>query len=134
VLTGIHDGLPAGAFLELAVADHAVGVETRALAAGDGKALGNSEALAHGAGGDVNAGKDGARMAVEQALVRARIVQEFLVKVTELGVDGCERGDGVSFTEGEDILAATGGVGDVEPDEAAVEERDEREDGGERSA
>jgi len=58
-------------------------------------------------------------------------VKELLVEITELGVDGSKCSDGVSLTECEDVLASTGGVGDVEPYETAIEERDERENSGE---
>ena len=67
LLAGEHDGFPDGAFLEFAIAAEGVGIETRAGVAGDGEALGDGDSLPHGAGGDVDAGEDGAGVAVQDA-------------------------------------------------------------------
>src|SRR6185312_16750466 len=45
VLAGVHDGLPHRAFLQFAVTGHAVGVEARIGSAGNGKSLGDTNAL-----------------------------------------------------------------------------------------
>ena len=73
-------------------------------------------------------------MAVEDAGVRARVAQHRAVEVAELGVDRRQRRDRVPLAEDEQILPAPRRIGDVDVDEAAVVQRDQRDRGGERAA
>src|ERR1019366_3610787 len=114
LLGGVHHRLPDRAFLEFAVADHAIGVEARGTLGGDGKAFRHAEALAHGAGGDLYAGEQWAGMSVKNALVRARVLQQAAIEVAELRVNrshGCDR---VAFAENERVLAGLGWIRDIE--------------------
>ena len=56
------------------------------------------------------------------------------IEIPELRVDRRERGDGVPLAEHEEILPGPRGIGDVDVDEAAVVQRDERNGRRERAA
>ena len=71
-------------------------------------------------------------MAVQNALVGAGVPQNRPVEVTELGIDGGQSRHGVSLTENKQVLAAPGGVGDVDVQETTVEQGHQRNGGGER--
>ncbi len=73
-------------------------------------------------------------MAVQDAVKRTRVAKDRAIEVPQLGVDRRERGDRVPLAEDEQVLPGTGGVGDVDVEEAAVVQRDERDRGGERAA
>src|SRR5262249_28799513 len=101
LLAGIHHGFPDRTFLQLAVASHGIAVETRRDAACDRETLRDREGLSQGSGWDAAAREQRAGMAVEKALVGARVVQHLGGKIAELSVDRGERGNGMSFAEHE---------------------------------
>ena len=103
-------------------------------AAGDREPLRDAEALAHRTGREVDAGQHRTGMPVEDALVRARVAQDRPVEVAQLGVDRRQRGDRVPLAQDEQVLPAPRRIDDVDVDEAAVVERDERDGGGEGAA
>src|SRR5690606_21139140 len=133
-LTGVHHGFPDRAFLQFAVAADGIRVETWRAPPRDGKALRDTEALAHRARRDADAGKNRARMAVQDARIRPRIAQDGSIEVAELGVDRGHGRDGVALAQHEEILAAARRIDDVDVDEPAVVERDERDGGREGAA
>ncbi len=127
LLAGEHHGFPDRPLLELAIAAHHVAVEPRRHASGNREALRDRQALAHRPGRDLDSGEDRPGMAVQDAAVRPRVRQHRTVEVAELGVDRRERGDRVPLAEHEQILSAPRRIGDVDVDEPAVEQRDERD-------
>ena len=131
---GEHHGFPDRPFLQFAVSAHAVRIEARRDASGDREALRHPEALTHRTGRDVDARQDWPRMAIQDAGVRARVAQHLAAEITQVGID---RGHGrhrVAFAEGEEILPAAGGVGDVDIHEPAVIQGRQRDHGRERAA
>ena len=69
ILSCIHHGFPYHSLLQFTVAHHAVGIEAWSGSPGDRESLRHADALSHGPGGDLNAGKNRAGMAIENALV-----------------------------------------------------------------
>ncbi len=127
VLSRVHHRFPDGAFLQLAIACHAIGVEPRAAVAGDGKTLGDTKPLPHRTGGNVHAGQNGARMSIQNAGKRARVFERLAIEVAEFGINGGQRSNGMSLAQGENILPPARRIFDVQLNEATVEERDQRE-------
>ena len=134
LLPGEHHRFPDRAFLHLAVAAERVRVEARRGAARERKSLRDREPLAHRSRGDLNAWKDRPRMPVQNARERARVPQDGSIEVSELGVNRGEGGHRVPLAEHEEILPGPRRIGDIDVDEAAVVERDERDGGRERPA
>ena len=64
-------------------------------------------------------------MAVENARVRPRVVENRSIEISQLGIDRRHCRDRVAFAQHEEILTAAGRIGDVDIDEAAVIQRDE---------
>ena len=129
-----HHRFPDRAFLHLAVAAERVRVEARRHAARDRKPLRDSQPLPHRTGRDLNAGKNRPGMAVQNARERARVLQHGSIEVSELRVDRGQRGHRVPLAEHEEILPGARRIGDVDVDEAAVVQRDERNGRRERAA
>ena len=125
-LAGEHHRFPDGAFLQLAVAAQRIRVEARRKAPGKGEPLCDAEPLPHRTGRDVDARQDRTGMAVEDAGVRARITEHRTIEIAELGVDRRERRHRVPLAQHEQILPGARRVGDVDVDEPAVVQRDER--------
>ena len=67
-------------------------------------------------------------------VVGARVPQHRAVEVAQFGIDGCQAGYGVPFAQDKHVLPAPGRLFDIEIDEAAVEERNQGDDGGEGAA
>src|ERR1700737_337230 len=74
------------------------------------------------------------RMAVQNAVIRAGILEDSPGEEAQLRIDGRERRDGVTFAENEQVLAAARRVGEIGNYEAAIIQRDQRNHGGEGSA
>ena len=66
-------------------------------------------------------------MAVEDARERPRVAQHRRVEVAQLRIDGRERRHRVPLAEHEQVLPGPRGIGDIDVDESAVVERDERD-------
>ena len=129
-----HHRFPDRAFLHFPVAAKRVRVEARRRAACERKSLRDRETLAHRPGGDLNAGKDRPGMSVQDARERSRVFQDGSIDISELRVNRGQRRHRVPLAEHEEILSGPRRVGDVDIDEPAVVERDERDGRRERAA
>src|SRR5262249_60954346 len=65
-------------------------------------------------------------MTVENAAVRTGVAKHRRVKVAKLAVNCCQSRHRMTLAEDEQILAASGRIGDVDVHEPAVVQRDER--------
>src|SRR5206468_2804515 len=77
----------------------------------------------------MDAGQDGAGMAVEDALERARVLQDRSIEIAELGVNRRQRRHGVPLAEDKQVLLAAGRIDDVDVQESAVVQGHERNGG-----
>src|SRR5262245_20246566 len=73
-------------------------------------------------------------MSVQNARVRARVSEHRSVDVTELRVNRGERRDRMPLAEHERVLTSSRRIRNVEIQEPAIEQRDERHRGRERAA
>ena len=130
----IHHGFPNRTLLQFTVAEDGIGIESAPEASSDRETLRHAEALTHWAGSDLNSGQHRTGMAVQNALERARVLQDLGVEVAQLGIDGSQRGDGVALAEYEHVASDARRIFHIGRDEATVIERDQGNHGRERSA
>ena len=73
-------------------------------------------------------------MAVENARKAPGVPQNALIEIPQIRIDGREGRNRVALTEDEHVLAGSRRVRDIDVEEAAVKERDQRYGGGKGAA
>src|SRR5271168_1694390 len=111
-----------------------IGIKPRTGPTGDGKTLGHTKALPHRSRGNMHPRQDRARMSVQNAGKRARVLERLAVEIAKFGIDRGQRSHRMALAQGENILPATRGIFDVQFNEASVEQGNQRDDGREGAA
>ena len=125
-----HHRFPDHPRLELSVSGQAEHVEPGLFLPGQGKALGDAEPMPFRPCRDMDTGKQGAGMAVQDAFLRTGVFQYAPVEVAEIRVDRSQGGDGMALAENEHVLPDLGRFLHRIPHDAAVVQGHQRNDGG----
>ena len=115
--------LPAGAFLQFTVADHAVNIAAAQLHPPHGIAAADRDSMPKRAGCDRNAGENRPGMALDCCTISAGVVQVGAADVAKIRVNRSQRRNGMAFAQDKQILLCVSRACNIECRKSAVVKR-----------